>query len=277
MGEASAIVRSLALFIAASVLAAPSAQAATRKPAVQLLNSLPVAAEETSGYSRDLFRHWIRQADGCTTRQDVLIDERTAGSVSGCSVVNGRWTSFYDGVTTTNPRSLDIDHMVPLKEAWDSGAWRWNAATRQAYANDLGYGLSLVAVTASANRSKSDRDPAEWMPARGRCSYAKAWIGVKYRWRLSVDAPEKRALASALQGCPTTMTVPPIAARTNASTVAPAPTGSAAPETSSAGLDPRFRTCGEANAAGYGPYVRGQDPEYAWYIDRDKDGVACES
>lgn len=275
MGEASVLVRAFAVFIAASILAAPSASAATRKPAVQVLNSLPVASEEEAGYNRDLFRHWIRQPDGCTTRQVVLIDERTAGSVSGCSVANGRWTSFYDGRVTTNPRTLDIDHMVPLKEAWDSGAWRWTAATRTAYANDLGYALSLVAVSASANRSKSDRDPAQWLPTHGRCAYAKAWIGVKYRWRLTVDPAEKRALVNALQGCPSTMTVPAIATRT-VQTTAPRPTPAREPALTGGGTDPRFGTCGEANAAGYGPYVRGENVEYDWYIDRDKDGVACE-
>ena len=154
--------------------------------------------------------------------------------------------------------------------------------TREDYANDLGYAHSLVAVSASSNRSKSDRDPTEWLPALGRCTYAKYWIGVKYRWRLSVNPAEKSTLARVLAGCPPLMVLPALASRTeNPNAQTPGSTGSGSGSasgggTSSGPLDPRFDTCGEANAAGYGPYSRGQDPEYRWYIDRDSDGVACE-
>ena len=213
MGERSVLVRLLAMVLVASAVPAFPAQAAQSHPALAVLESLPVAAEATADYDRDLFRHWIRQPDGCDTRDDVLIAERTSGTVRGCAVVGGRWVSSYDGRTTTDPSRFDIDHMVPLKEAWESGAWRWDAATRQRYANDLGYAGALVAVTASANRSKADRDPAEWLPAQARCTYAKTWIGVKYRWRLSVDPAERRALTGVLRACPPLMRLPAIAQR----------------------------------------------------------------
>ena len=114
---------------------------------------------------------------------------------------------------TSTPRSFDIDHLVPLKEAWDSGAWRWGADERTAYANDLDYVSALIAVSASSNRSKGDQDPAEWMPPRAEdsCAYATGWIGVKYRWRLAVDAQEKRALQGILRNCPPRMQLPPLA------------------------------------------------------------------
>ena len=163
----------LALIVAISFGFSPAATSASRVDPVRLLNSLPVSKEVTSGYNRDLFRHWSDlDSDGCDTREEVLIDERIAGSVVGCKVVNGKWISQYDGVSTTNSSSFDIDHFVPLKEAWDSGAWRWDSSTRERFANDQGYPLSLIAVSASSNRSKSDRDPSDWLPSENLCLYA---------------------------------------------------------------------------------------------------------
>jgi len=280
---AAALAALLATTLGCTVAMAPPAEAANRQPAIKALSSLPVSSEVDSGYSRDLFRHWIdASGDGCDTREEVLITERISGSVSGCRVVGGRWRSLYDGAVTSNPSSFDVDHMVPLKEAWDSGAWRWSAGTLEDYANDLGYANSLIAVTASSNRSKSDRDPTEWLPTLARCSYAKYWIGVKYRWRLSVDPAEKSTLTRMLSGCPPLLVLPALASRTeNPNAQTPGSTGSGSGSasgggTSSGPLDPRFDTCGAANAAGFVPYSRGQDPEYGWYIDRDRDGLACE-
>lgn len=273
MGERGALTVAFAAFILVTSIG--PAHAESRQPAQQVLNSLPVAAEADGGYDRDLFPHWITGANGCTTRERVLLSEARAGTVRGCAVLGGSWVSKYDGVRTSNPSSFDIDHMVPLNEAWQSGAWRWTTRTRQAFANDLGYANSLVAVSARSNRSKSDRDPQEWMPRSSVCWYATSWIAVKYRWRLAVDAGEKRVLTRVLRRCPRLMTVPDLADR-QIDLAADRP-GAVNPAPSSGGTsDPRFDTCGEANAAGYGPYVSGRDPEYAWYIDRDGDGRACE-
>ena len=192
-------------------LAAP-VRAESREPSLRVLNSLPVSPERAAGYDRDLFRHWSDlDRDGCDTREEVLAAERASGNVRGCRVVDGTWLSRYDGRRTSQARSFDIDHMIPLKEAWDSGAWRWDPRTREAFANDLGYAGSLIAVTAGSNRSKSDRDPTEWLPDRDVCWYAKTWVAVKYRWRLAVDSAEKSALTRILSGCPPLMAVPPIA------------------------------------------------------------------
>ena len=280
---AAALAALVASTLGCTVAMAPPAEAANRQPAVKVLASLPVSSEVGSGYSRDLFRHWIdASGDGCDTREEVLITEPISGSVLGCRVAGGRWRSLYDGAATSNPSSFDVDHMVPLKEAWDSGAWRWSAGTREDYANDLGYTNSLIAVTASSNRSKSDRDPAEWLPAFARCSYAKYWIGVKYRWRLSVDPVEKSTLTRILASCPPLMVLPALASRVeNSGAQSPGSSATGGGTATGGGasrgkLDPRFDTCGAANAAGYGPYSRGRDPEYRWYIDRDSDGLACE-
>ncbi|MDA3022511.1 MAG: excalibur calcium-binding domain-containing protein [Actinomycetota bacterium] len=271
----------LALALALGVVAAPTARADSRKPADMMLNSLPVSVEMASGYARSLFRHWTdRDGNGCDARKDVLIAEAISGRVAACTVVGGVWQSAYDGVTTSNSSTFDVDHRVPLKEAWDSGAWRWSASTREAFANDLGYAHSLIAVSASSNRSKSDRDPADWLPKYDVCTYVKTWIAVKYRWRLSVDSTEKSTLNRLLGSCPGLMLVPdlaavitdPNAARPSASEVVTADPGAG----TGGATDPRLGTCREAIAAGYGPYVVGRDEEYSWYIDRDKDGTVCE-
>lgn len=269
----SLVVAAMAILVVSAGSGASPAQADQSKPASQVLASLPVSPEVAVGYARSLFRLWVdADRDGCNTRAEVLMDEARSGRRSGCRVTGGTWISAYDGVQTQDPGAFDIDHLVPLKEAWDSGAWRWTAQTRQAYANDVGYQYSLIAVSASSNRSKGDRDPAEWLPAQGRCAYAKRWIAVKFRWRLAVDIAEKSQLRRILSGCPLLMTVPDLAPRWTVETEPP----QGGDESADQGLDPRFDTCGEANGAGYGPYRRGQDPEYAWYIDRDRDGLACE-
>ncbi len=166
------------------------------------LNALTVKTESTmTGYSRDLFPHWSSQGSGCDTRQVVL--KRDADSyVGNCPVTSGSWYSYYDGLTFTNPSDLDIDHVVPLAEAWRSGASSWTTTTRQAFANDLN-GPQLIAVSASSNRSKGDQDPSTWKPthAGASCAYSKMWINTKSRWGLSLQSSEKTALQTMLNTC----------------------------------------------------------------------------
>jgi hypothetical protein len=93
--------------------------------------------------------------------------------------------------------------MVPLAEAGDSGASAWTAARRQAYANDLDVPRGLVAVTAKSNRSKSDQDPAEWMPPApdAECQYLSDWVSTKLRWGLAADTAEVAALFRDAEDC----------------------------------------------------------------------------
>ncbi|MCA1847037.1 MAG: lamin tail domain-containing protein, partial [Actinobacteria bacterium] len=120
-----------------------------------------------------------------------------------CKVVAGDWYSLYDGLTFTDPAELDIDHMVPLAEAWDSGAASWDADRRQAYANDLDHPQALRAVSASSNRSKGDLDPAQWKPTRDAswCEYANDWVTVKKAWDLTADQDEVDDLRVMLRTC----------------------------------------------------------------------------
>lgn len=202
-----------AVVLALGLVAVPSGAAAETysAPLTQAIAGLTISTEDRTGYSRDKFRHWIdADGDGCSTRDEVLIAEADdpVSVGSGCRLSGGRWFSYYDRVSWTSPSDIDIDHMVPLAEAWDSGARRWRAATREAFANDLGDRRSLVGVTDNVNQSKGDRDVAEWMPPHDRCRYLREYVAVKVRWRLKVDRAEKRAMRSLAAGCSdTTITV----------------------------------------------------------------------
>jgi len=167
---------------------------------------LRIEPEHVGGYNRDLFADWYdADRNGCNTRKEVLIAESLDPVQIGskCSISGGRWLSVYDNIETTDSSTFDIDHMVPLSEAWDSGAWNWNADQRKHYSNDLDQPVFLIAVTASSNRSKSDRDPAEWMPPNStyHCEYVRIWIEIKRAWDLSVDQAEHDYLAQKLASC----------------------------------------------------------------------------
>ncbi|MBD2899967.1 hypothetical protein amrb99_89640 [Actinomadura sp. RB99] len=192
-----------------TALLAPAADAAPPPPpgastAATHLAGLTVAPEGSeSGYSRDKFPHWITQSGTCNTREVVLKrDGVNVTTDSSCAAVSGTWTSPYDGATWTQASDLDIDHMVPLAEAWRSGASSWTTARRQAFANDLD-SSQLWAVTDNVNQAKGDKDPAEWTPplASFDCMYARSWIDVKYRYGLTVDSAEKTALTRLLATC----------------------------------------------------------------------------
>lgn len=163
---------------------------------------------EPPGYARDLFPTWLDlDGNGCDARVDVLIAESTTppqvDRTGTCAVIAGDWVSIYDGVEVSEPSELDIDHMVPLAEAWRSGADGWEAARRASYANDTAGPDQLIAVTASSNRSKGDGDPTNWRPPDRStwCWYAEAWIGVKLRWALTIDTAERDALGGMVATC----------------------------------------------------------------------------
>ncbi|MFC8765745.1 HNH endonuclease family protein [Streptomyces sp. NPDC057193] len=211
--------RAAAISLALAPLALPSPAAAAVAPAgaevlnlVDAVEQIPVADEARAGYSRDSFKHWntgLDPADGCNTRAEVLQAEavQAPAVAAGCKLSGGLWTSYYDGQEVNDPAKLDIDHMVPLAEAWDSGASAWDARRREAYANDQDAATSLVAVTARSNRAKADRDPAEWMPPlpEAQCRYIGEWTATKLRWGLAVDQAEADALKVYAEACETTV------------------------------------------------------------------------
>lgn len=180
-----------------------------------LLDRLTVAPEPPrTGYERRLFPHWHDvNGSGCTARQDALLAQVIGfpqiDSFNPCFIVEGDWYSVYDGVLHQGaPGDVDVDHVVALAEAWDSGAWAWDQAMRRQFANDLD---NLLVVTAASNRTKGDRDVGQWRPPRRQawCLTATITVRVKYRYDLSVDAAEAQALREMLATCSdTTASVP---------------------------------------------------------------------
>jgi hypothetical protein len=206
-------VRSLALLAAVSstVAIVPAAPVAATPPNIPSkataqaeLDGLTVAAQGSmSGYSRSLFPHWIIVSGTCDTRETVLERDGTNVTVdSSCHPTSGRWYSPYDGAIWTSASDVDIDHIVPLAEAWRSGASSWTTSRRQSFANDLS-DPQLIAVTDNVNQAKGDQDPSTWQPPRTayRCTYAKMWIVSKSQWSLTLQSTEKTALQAMLDTC----------------------------------------------------------------------------
>ncbi|KAL2131980.1 hypothetical protein VTI74DRAFT_4381 [Chaetomium olivicolor] len=177
----------------------PSASAAKSQ-----LASLTVKASYDDGkYSRDLFPHWGTVSGSCNTREYVLKRDGTnVVTNDACTATSGTWFSPYDGATWTAASDLDIDHMVPLKNAWISGANTWSTAKRTQFANDIDI-PQLWAVTDNVNQAKSDKSPDAWRPPLTSfyCTYAKSWVNVKYSYGLSITSAEKSALTSMLNTC----------------------------------------------------------------------------
>ncbi|PLB52205.1 secreted protein [Aspergillus steynii IBT 23096] len=168
------------------------------------LAKLTVAAQGSgSDYDRDLFPHWISQGNSCNTREVVLArDGEDVEQDSSCAAVSGTWLSEYDGETFTDSSDLDIDHIVPLSNAWKSGASKWTTSQRQAFANDL-TNPQLLPVSASSNRSKGDKGPESWKPPLKSfyCTYAKMWVKIKSVYDLTITSDEKSALVDMLDTC----------------------------------------------------------------------------
>lgn len=256
---------------------------------LSVLASLTVAPEGArTGYDRGLFPHWDDEdGDRCDTRCEVLSAQRRA---------DGFWLSEWDGYSTDDAGELHVDHVVALAEAWDSGAARWSAAQRDEFADHL---PNLLAVTASSNLRKSDKDAAEWFPSRAEanCLWASTVVRVKQHWSLTVDQAEADALGNLLRTCgdyvePTTTTSRAATTTTSrpvTTTTRPATTTTAAaPPPASSGCTAGYSPCiasGDdvdcAGGSGNGPrYVPGPvsvDHAYGdpYDLDRDGDGVGC--
>lgn len=248
-----------------------------------------------TGYARSRFgQAWTDDNDeafgrnGCDTRNDVLRRDLHETVVKagtfGCVALSGRLDdpytataiAFVRGASTSS--KVQIDHVVALGNAWQSGAQQWTDRQRQNLANDP---LNLLAVDGSANEQKGDANAASWLPANHafRCTYVARQVAVKLKWHLFVTAAERDAIARVLAGCPmeplpiepgalgpTTVRVSSTAPAGPGRTSAPAPPGSAAPY---------YGSCAAVRAAGKAPLLRGQ-PGYRSALDRDGDGVACE-
>lgn len=182
---------------------APAQISTTLHRAVALV---PIAPEGRRSYTRSLFgRGWADLDGNCRdTRSDVLARDSSVPVAKGCKVTRGRWLSYYDNVTWTKSFEVQIDHLVPLAEAWDSGAYTWDADSRLRYANDLGDTRTLVPTTTALNYAKLADDPQRYVPTVNACRYISSWLAVKLRWNLSVDQREHDAIAKVAKRCPDT-------------------------------------------------------------------------
>lgn len=145
-------------------------------------------------YNRSDYKLWVdANKNGLNTRQEVLAAESlipVSFSKDKRMVVKGLWVDPYTDITNTDPKELDIDHLVPLKNAHISGAWLWNPAEKERYANYLEDPNHLIAVVKSANRSKGDKPPHLWIPpsVKYQCSYVSNWVVIKNKWDLKVES-----------------------------------------------------------------------------------------
>lgn len=160
-------------------------------------------------YDRKAYKHWIDADRDCLNTRDEVLVRDAAGDVqqvqgaSRCRVVGGAWLDPYTNTEFTDASDLDVDHMVPLKNAHDSGAWAWSKQRKQDYANYLDDPVHLLAVSASENRRKSDKGPNAYLPPNEAywCEYVRNWLDIKYSWGLNIPASEEAAVESVLSAC----------------------------------------------------------------------------
>ena len=252
--------------------------------ALRILNTLPVKGRAPkTGYSRAQFGDAWSDIDhnGCDTRNDILNRDLTAKqhkNSRGCVVISGILNDPYTGKVINFMRGKDtseqvqIDHVVALSDAWQSGAQEISAQERLQLANDP---ENLLAVDGPANQQKSDSDAATWLPANAsfRCSYVARQIRVKAKYHLWVKPAEKEAMINVLTPCTGAAEAP--APKPAPDTPAPVPQADAPPAQNPAPAL-AFQTCADARAAGYRNMHRGA-PGYSEHLDRDGDGIACEA
>ena len=177
--------------------------------ALTVLNSLEVKGRAAkTGYARSQFPHWSDpDRNGCDARNDTLKRDLTQISFKGgtrdCKVLTGQLLDPFSGkvITFSSTKSnIDIDHVVALSNAWQTGAAYFDKTKRQQIANDP---LNLLAVDFSLNRQKGDGDAATWLPPLKsyRCDYVARQIAVKAKYGLWVTQPEKGAIIKLLEKC----------------------------------------------------------------------------
>ena len=207
-------------------------------------------------YDRDQWGDWIDADGDCQdTRQEVLIAESTTQvgfkTAKKCRVASGTWDGPFTGRQFTDPRKLDIDHMVPLENAHRSGGWAWNRAKKMRFANDLSYDGHLNAVHFLANRSKGSKGPEAWMPPDQSywCEYAIHWITIKVDWDLTATQPEIVALKVMLETCDPSTGISVVQPSEEPTTTTPGPTATVgAPEPTATALPATPRPVPEPTA-----------------------------
>lgn len=191
------------LVTACQAVAFQSPPAPTGSAGTQLAELVVKPRSGMGGYSREKFPHWATVSGECDTRETVLKrDGQNVNTDAQCRPTSGTWHSPYDGANWTKASDVDIDHIVPLGQAWESGAASWTTQHRKEFANDL-VRPQLKAVTDNVNQAKGDQAPDEWRPSLRAdwCAYATDWITVKAYYQLTVTDPEEAALTDMLNYC----------------------------------------------------------------------------
>lgn len=204
----------IALCLLLFVAALPQRVEAAQPTAVDVVEMLAVKGRAAkTGYARDQFGTAWKDVDrnGCDTRNDILNRDLTSKTYKvnseDCVVLtgilidpySGETISFLRGVTTSS--DVQIDHVVALSNAWQTGAFKLTIEKRTAFANDP---LNLLAAKGRLNSQKGDGDAATWLPPKKsyRCSYVARQVAVKFKYGLWLTAPEKAAILKLLQPCP---------------------------------------------------------------------------
>ncbi|WP_233197735.1 DUF1524 domain-containing protein [Cryobacterium sp. Y57] len=254
------------------------ATATTNTAALLVLETLPVRGRAPqTGYDREeSFGSAWQDVDqnGCDTRNDVLARDLSVLVVDdGCEVQSGTLIGPYTGLTIAFVRGratsslVQIDHLVALSNAWQTGAQQLSPEQRVALANDP---LNLLAVDGVTNARKGDGDTATWLPPlkNFRCAYVARQVSVKATYALWVTAAEHDAMRRILSNCPNEL-----ATTTTPKTDAVVGPG-AAPFVETPN-DVYFPNCTAARESGAAPVHVG-DPGYGGHLDRDGDGAGCE-
>jgi Excalibur calcium-binding domain/Protein of unknown function (DUF1524) len=294
-------------------LAAPAQADAQSSATLATLATLPVKGRAPkTGYDRSLFGDsWTDDVtvtdghNGCDTRNDILRRDLVAVEIkpgsNGCAVLSGTLWDPYTGTTIDFLRGdgtssqVQIDHVVAFSDAWQKGAQQWDAATLRNFANDP---INLQATSASINQQKGDGDAATWLPPNKsyRCTYVSWIVDVKSIYGLWVTQAEHDAIAAILTDCNTAASAPGPANTPSATGADTEATGTppdsvqpttpvytpnsipppAAPPTTAVGASVYYPDCAAARRASAAPLYAGQ-PGYRPGLDRDGDGIACES
>ena len=179
------------------------------KAAVVNLDRLEFKPPADEEYRRSHWRHWIRQGDGCKTTRTVVLENYNENALveyatdKHCRVESGEWTGPWTQGIYMESSQVDIDHHVPLENAWLSGEWKWNRSKKEEYANNLRFPGHLHVMQASANRQKGAKSPDQWKPKDESlwCHYAVDWVLVKKHYDLTVTDDERAALQNMLGKC----------------------------------------------------------------------------